>query len=90
MPNDSIGGRGHRDGPGLGISLLHHRTPTLQVPQTGNWEGGLGPVGLGRLLSCSHKRPDELVIWTAWSQLSNRVKYNKVGAVEKKISLGGE
>lgn len=67
MANDSICRRGHRDGPGQVVSLLHHRTPALPVLQTGNWEFDLGLVGSRRLLSCSHR--DELVIWTSWSQL---------------------
>lgn len=53
VANDSICGRSHRDVPGLVISVFHHCTPPLPVPQTGYWECGLGLVGLGRLFSCS-------------------------------------
>lgn len=51
MANDSIHGRGHRDGPMLGISFLHCCTPPFFVPQGGNREYGLGLADLGRLLS---------------------------------------
>lgn len=60
MANDGVCGCGHRDGPGLVISVFHCRIPPLLVPQMGNWEYGLGLVGLGRMLSCSHTE-------TSWS-----------------------
>lgn len=54
MANDSVCGRGHGDGPTQVVSLLHRSTPPLPVPQAGNREYGLDPVGFGGLLSCSH------------------------------------
>lgn len=84
--NNGVCGCGYRDGPGLVFSVFHCCIPPLLIPQTGNWEYGLGLVGLGRVLSCSYTEMNWLLDLLFTTQ-SNKIKYHKVGTGENWFSV---